>query len=130
MSRRRISGGRPWRAMRRDPYRRARLWILFGAVLLLLVALFFVAALDTPSGGIERTGTVTGWTRVRPDGPTRPKNTVLLDNGVTVEVAGPNLMVLPTGSRVVILEQTTRLLGRKTYQFVGWTGVNEPPRGR
>ncbi len=129
MSRRRLSGKGPYRVKRGDAFRRALLSVLFVAVLL-AVALFFVAALDTPSAEVKRAGTVTGWNRLPPAGLTRPKYLVRLDDGPTVEVAGPDRIVLPKGSRVLVSEQTTRLLGRKTYQFAGYPGGAEPPPGK
>src|SRR5574341_33097 len=129
MAKRRSSEKRPGRVKRRNAFRRALLCI-FSAVSLLAVALFFVAALDTPSAEIERAGTVTGRSRVPSADSIWPKYLVLLDDGPTVEVAGPEGILLPRGSRVLVLEQTTRLLGRKTYRFAGHPGPTKPPSGK
>ncbi len=111
--------------MRRgDAFRNVLLSVLSAAALLAIV-FFFVAALDTPSSEVKRAGTVTGWNRPPSAVPTRPRLLVGLDNGPTVEVAAPEGLALPTGTRVLILEQTTKLLGRKVYQFAGYTGGDQ-----
>ncbi len=109
---------------RGDAFRTALLLVLC-ALAFLAIAFFFVAALDTPSREVKRAGTVTGSARLPSAASARPRILVHLDNGPTVEVAAPERLALPRGTRVLILEQTTKILGRKVYQFAGYFGGDQ-----
>jgi hypothetical protein len=95
----------------------AALMALVGVAVLAIVAFIFVMEMDVPVSEVPRQGTLTGWSQTLTYGPGATRMSVQLEDGRVVEAGAGGHPPLRVGSRVLVYEQTTRVLGRTTYRF-------------
>jgi hypothetical protein len=101
--------------------------VLVGVAVVAVVAFIFILEMEVPISEVPREGILTGWSQVQAMyGPRGIRMSVQLEDGRVVEVRAGGRTSVSVGSRVLVYEQTTRLLGRTTYRH-GRTLHEAPP---
>lgn len=101
--------------------------LLIVGLVLAFVALIFVLEADTPGSEAQVHGTVTGLYQAQSESHASPTRVVVrLDDGRVVVVLETEHRLFRMGRRVVVFEETSRLLGWKTYRFGHYLEEAEP----
>lgn len=126
MPRRRLRDGKRRRRDSGAEAKAAAVRIGIAVAALAVISLGALLGMDTAGSEVQVTGRLTGLYQPQTDIPPPPSFLVRLDSGEVVEVPGPERTVFRRGKRVLLFEQTSRILGRKTYRFSRYLEDEKP----
>ncbi|HWU37842.1 MAG TPA: hypothetical protein VN203_09310 [Candidatus Acidoferrum sp.] len=96
------------------------LTVFMGIAVLAIVGFIFLIEVDVPTSEVPLQGTVTAWSQGQSEHLVASNRVfVRLDDGRIVEAHASGSAIIRVGTRVVVLEETTRVLRRTTYRFGG-----------
>ncbi len=123
------ASGKPWWREIGQRLRLLAVTILVAGFLVAILVFIFVIEADVPGSEVQVQGTVTGLhgSQSSDDLVAHTRFIVQLDDGRVVVVRETEHRVFRMGKRVVVFEETSRILGWKTYRFADYLEEKEAP---